>query len=160
MGSMGKDWYCCCTCRIQILKIDREGMIRHGTWRHLCKKYSLTLIITNLLSHKIKHRKDVGIVTFDLIGLLPTNHIILQWHTGVYGGTFDVIVRNYSSNKQNWLKFYWWKVEMAKFRRFHTLILRLRSKIWSLPDYLGELTALMLFLLCTHKVARLNIRLI
>ena len=49
--------------------------------------------------------KDVvGIVTFDLIGLLPTSHIILQWHTGVYGGMFNVIVRNYSSNKQNWLK--------------------------------------------------------
>ena len=35
--------------------------------------------------------KDVvGIVTFDLIGLLPTNHIIiLQGHVGVYEETFD-----------------------------------------------------------------------
>ena len=37
------------------------------------------------------HKKDVvGIVTFDLIDLLPTNHIIiLQWHVGVYEETFD-----------------------------------------------------------------------
>ena len=39
-------------------------------------------------------KKDVvGIVTFDLIGLLPTNHIIayiLQKHTRVCEETFDV----------------------------------------------------------------------
>ena len=38
--------------------------------------------------------KDVvGIVTFDLIGLLPTNHtllFILQWHTEVYEKTLDI----------------------------------------------------------------------
>ena len=53
------------------------------------QKYSLTLIITNLEWHKT-HKKDVvGIVTFDLIGLLPTNHIILQWHVGICEETFD-----------------------------------------------------------------------
>ena len=51
---------------LQILRIDGEGMIDdviiHGTWGHLWKKTC---------------KKDVvGIVTFDLIGLLPTNHII------------------------------------------------------------------------------------
>ena len=37
-------------------------------------------------------KKDVGIVTFDLIGLLPTNHIIILqiWHVGVFEETFDV----------------------------------------------------------------------
>ena len=34
-------------------------------------------------------QKDV-----DLIGLLPTNHIIiLQWHFGVYEETFDVNIK-------------------------------------------------------------------
>ena len=47
----------------------------HGTLRHLCKKYSLTPIVENLRWHKTR-KKDVNIVTFDLIGLLPTNHII------------------------------------------------------------------------------------
>ena len=52
--------------RLQILRIDGEGMIddtiMQGTWCHLRKK---------------KGEKDVvGIVTFDLIGLLATNHII------------------------------------------------------------------------------------
>ena len=37
-------------------------------------------------------RDLVVIVTFDLIGLLPTNHIIatLQRHTGVFEEIFDV----------------------------------------------------------------------
>ena len=36
--------------------------IMHETWRHLCTK--------------TRKKDDVGIVTFDVIGLLPTNHII------------------------------------------------------------------------------------
>ena len=38
-------------------------------------------------------KKDVvGIVTFDLIGLLPTNHIIILQicHVGIFEETFDV----------------------------------------------------------------------
>ena len=35
----------------------------------------------------------VGVVTFHLIGLLPTDHIILQWHTGVYEETFDLNIK-------------------------------------------------------------------
>ena len=30
----------------------------------------------DVICKKKRHDKDVGIVTFDLIGLLPTNHII------------------------------------------------------------------------------------
>ena len=40
------------------------------------------------------HEKDVvGIVTFDLIGLLATNQVIaylFQWHTGVYKEMFKI----------------------------------------------------------------------
>jgi len=41
------------------------------------------------------HEKNVvDVVTFHLIGLLPTNHIIiLQWHTGVYEETFDLNIK-------------------------------------------------------------------
>ena len=35
----------------------------------------------------------VGVVTFHLIGLLPTDHIILQRHTGVYEETFDLNIK-------------------------------------------------------------------
>ena len=40
-------------------------------------------------------QKDVvGIVTFDLPRLLPTNHIIiLQWHTRVYEEMFDLNIK-------------------------------------------------------------------
>ena len=38
----------------------------------------------------MREKDVVCIVTFDLIGLLPTNHIIiLQWHVCVYEETFD-----------------------------------------------------------------------
>ena len=47
--------------RLQILRIDREGMT----------------YMTPFVQKKKTREKDVaGIVTFDLIGLLPTNHII------------------------------------------------------------------------------------
>ena len=42
---------------------------------------------------KQKRKKDVGIVTFYLIGLLPTNHIIYIIYYGIpefYKKTFDV----------------------------------------------------------------------
>ena len=52
--------------RLQILRIDGEAMIddviMHGTLRHLWKK--------------TREKDVVGIVTFDLTGLLTTNHII------------------------------------------------------------------------------------
>ena len=67
----------------------------------------------NLQWHKTREKDVVGIVTFDLIVLLPTNHIIiLQRHTGVYEETPHV-------NNTKYLKFYCRKVkateEMANF---------------------------------------------
>ena len=80
--------------RLQILRIVRElvegimdDIIANDTWRHLCKKYSLTPITTNLRWYKTREKDVVGIVTFDLTGLLPTK---LLWHTGVYERTFNV----------------------------------------------------------------------
>ena len=52
----------------------------------------MTPIITDLECRLKMREKDVVgiIVTFDLIGLLPTNHIIiLQWQLGVYEEAFD-----------------------------------------------------------------------
>ena len=52
--------------RLQLLRIDGEGMIND-------------VIMTtahDIICEKKMCEKDVGIVTFDLIGLLPTNHII------------------------------------------------------------------------------------
>ena len=48
------------------------------------------------------HENNVGgVVTFHLIGLLPTNHIIiLQWHTGVYEETVDLNIK-IAQTKQN-----------------------------------------------------------
>ena len=81
----------------QILRIDWEGMkddaLTHGSWCHLCKEYSLTLITTNLWCQKMPEKDVVGNVTSDLIALLPTNHIIAYiriWHTKVYEKTFNV----------------------------------------------------------------------
>ena len=53
--------------RLQILSIDGEGMIDDVT---KCTAH-------DLICDKKKRKKDVvGIVKFDLIDLLPTNHII------------------------------------------------------------------------------------
>ena len=48
--------------------------------------------MTSFVKKKTRKKEVVGIVTFDLIGLLPTNHSIayIQWHTGVCEETFDV----------------------------------------------------------------------
>ena len=54
---------------------------------------------------------------------------MLKWHTGVCEKTFDVNSK-IAQTMQNNLKFHCQKVESTKF------------KIWSLPDYPGELTAL------------------
>ena len=84
---------------------DREGMIdgiTHGTWRHLCKNYSLPLIVTNLRWHKTRN-KDVGIIAFDLISLLSTNHIfILQWHSRVNEEMFDVNIKIAQTTQYSW----------------------------------------------------------
>ena len=46
------------------------------SWRSWCHLWKKCLIITNSWWHKIHEKDVVGIVTFDLIGLLLTNHII------------------------------------------------------------------------------------
>ena len=66
---------------LEILRIDREGMIddviTFNTWRHLRKKDTRWLRSSRICDDAKCAKKDVvGIVTFDLIGLLPTNHII------------------------------------------------------------------------------------
>ena len=44
----------------------------------------------------------VGVVIFHLIGLLPTDHIILQWHTGVYEETFDLNIKMAQTVQSIW----------------------------------------------------------
>ena len=51
---------------LQILRIDREGMIDDVIAWHM----------TSFVQKKKREKDVVGIITFDLIGLLPTNHII------------------------------------------------------------------------------------
>ena len=49
------------------------------------------------------HKNNVvGVVTFHLIGLLPTDHIILQWHTGVYEETFDLNIKMAQTVQSIW----------------------------------------------------------
>ena len=94
----------------------------------LCKKYSLSPITTNLRWHKTREKDVVEIATFDLIGLLPTNHIIIIIS---YNGLQEFmrkrckraeifnIVRRSSQLK--------WGYKMANWRlsrRFHTLMWR------------------------------------
>ena len=49
--------------------------------------------MTSFAQKKTREKDVVGIVTFDLIGLLPTNHIIAyitMAYTGVCKETFDI----------------------------------------------------------------------
>ena len=58
----------------------------HSTWRHLfCTKILIDSDHHKWLPwHKV-HEKDVaGIAVFDLIGLLPTNHIIAYIKNIIY----------------------------------------------------------------------------
>ena len=64
----------------------------------------------------MREKDVVGIiVTFDLTGLLPTNHIIiLQWRLGVYEEAFDANMKIAQTTQNTQLKFYCQKVESAK----------------------------------------------
>ena len=55
--------------------------MRHNAWH-----------VSSFVKKKMHEKDVVGIVTFDLIGLLPTNHIIafITRHSGVCDETFDV----------------------------------------------------------------------
>ena len=94
----------------------------------------------------------VGIVTIDLTCLLPTNHIItyiiLQWYTGVREETFEVNSKKVQGIQNIYCRKVESTLEMANFGNYpRDFILKSGdqetwSKIWSLPDYPGELTAL------------------
>ena len=117
-------------------------------------------IVTNLRWHK-KREKDIFgiyIVTIDLIGLLPTNHII-DYIKMALTEVFENTKSHYGSWKclkqrkifeillSELSRVYWRNCNLRRLSgRFHTLIWRLRekrSKNWSLPDYPGEVTALL-----------------
>ena len=130
-----------------MLKIDGEGIIGDvtmcGTWCHVCKKCSLTLIITNLEWHKTWEKDVVGIVTFDLIGLLPTNHIIiLQWHVGVYEETFDANMKIAQTTWNTIAEILSSERQVSRrngklrrlSRRFHTLIWKLGDMVQNLES--------------------------
>ena len=115
--------------RLQILRIDKEGrvdeVIMNGIWCHLCKKYLLTPIITNLRWHWQNAQKSCNFfwVIFELIGLL-----LLQWHARVYEETLNVNIKITQTMQNTWnyfspwtgslftgyLKFYCWKVESTE----------------------------------------------
>ena len=91
------------------------------------------------------HRKDVvGIVTFDLIGLLPTNHIIiLQGHVGVYEETFDANMKIAQTTRNTIAEILLSKRQVCRrngklrrlSRRFHTLIWRPGDMVQNLESH-------------------------
>ena len=117
--------------------------------------------MTSFLGEKTRKKYVVLIVTFDFIGLLPNNYIIvndiwnklliLQWHTGVCEEPFNVnrkivqtmqniwncIVRE--SNLQELANFGDYP---GDFSNLETGRNGLKSGVY-LPDYPGELTALL-----------------
>ena len=127
----------------QILRIDREVMIddiiMHETWCHLCTK--------------TQEKDVVGIVTFDLIGLLPTNHIIAHItiaYRSFWGNVQCEKFINSQTTKNIW-NFIVIKSNLQEIPNFgncpgdfrlQTGDWEKRFKIRSLPDYSGELTAL------------------
>ena len=106
--------------RLQILRIDGEGMIddviMQGTLRHLWKK-------------KTREKDVVGIVTFDRIGLLPTNHIIAWLY---YNGIPEFLRKRSmfgSSNNAKYLKFHLQKVESTRNGKLRRLSERFHSNL-------------------------------
>ena len=70
---------------------DRWHHITHRTWCYLCKKNSLTPTVMNISNDAKRAKKmllaldwSCNIINFDLIGLLPTNHIIAYIITMAY----------------------------------------------------------------------------
>ena len=74
------------TPRLQIVRTDRAGMMNDVIIQ--LKAYIMSFVqkIPFDSDRRKTCEKDVvGIVTFDLIGLLASNHIIiLKWHTRVF----------------------------------------------------------------------------
>ena len=65
---------------VQILRIDRKGVIddviMYDTWHHSCKNYLLIPVVTNLQWPQNARKRCCWLCNFDLIGLLPSNHIV------------------------------------------------------------------------------------
>ena len=81
----------------------------------------------------MREKDVVCIVTFDLIGLLPTNHIIiLQWHVGVYEETFDANMKKAQTTRNTIVEVLLSERQVCRrngklrrlSRRFHDLIWR------------------------------------
>ena len=134
---------------LQILRIDREGMIddviTHGTWRYLCEKYLLTPIVTNLRQrwHKTREKMLSAFVTFDLVGFTSHQYIIiLQWYSGFYDETFVVNIKKAQTTKTVELLLsecrIFWRNGKLKLRRlsgrFQTVISRPGDKVQTLES--------------------------
>ena len=104
--------------------------------------------------HKMHVKDVVGIVTLTWLVYLPAIilFLILQWHTGVCEETFDVDIK-IAQTKQNSWNFIVRKSSLLKKRQTSMIIQEISYsnletgryvpiKIWSLLDYVGELTAL------------------
>ena len=70
--------------------------------------------------------------------VFSTLSLKLQWHTRIYGETFHVTV---AQTTQNIWKFMVGKSSLQEIATL-AIIREIQSKIWSLSDYPGELTAL------------------
>ena len=83
-----------------------DDVITYDTWHHLCQKYLLTLIITNLWWHKMC-KKDV---------VFPPIILIVAYITMAYQNLWGNIwcYKFNSSNSARYLKFYCWKVESSR----------------------------------------------
>ena len=92
--------------------------IMHETWRHLCTK--------------TRKKDDVGIVSFDLIGLLPTNHIIAHITMAYRSFRGNVQCEKFinSQTTKNILKFYWHKVESTRNCKLRQLSGRFQTLTW------------------------------
>lgn len=74
------------TQRLQIVRTDRAGMMNDVIIQ--LKAYIMSFVQKIPFDsdrHKTCEKDVVGIVSFDLIGFLPSNHIIiLNWHSRVF----------------------------------------------------------------------------
>ena len=82
------------------------------------------------------HEKDVvGIVTFDLTGLLPSNHIIAYYYNGIseFVTKLSMLTVKYSSNNTKYLrKFLSQRVDSTRDGKLRRLSGRFQTLIWRL----------------------------
>ena len=106
-------------------------------WQHNARN------MTSYMCTKTREKDVVGIVTFGLIGLLPTNHIIAHITMAYRSFRGNIQCEKFISSQTT--KNIWKLGEREK-----------RFKIRSLPDYLGELTALHFCLLVFTEIIIAN----